>query len=794
MEPKQILVEQLVIDYFQQRPDTEVRFSADGSCKVSLNSAKAQQAFFGNRELILLFDPLQAIEVQDGELISATHPILEVIRNDLKSDTTIDLRITEAHVILQPLDQDGGVTIPNLYFHDTRQLISYKQSFIPLFVFTYQVVYDTDERSENLLRLSYNACTGELKPEILTHLETILLEEGSPAQDRAPKQLSLEELLKNGRQEIEKRIYSDLQNVEHQISERLSADKIRLTKHLEAEIAELRSSNVFERQQLEERLKKDIGELEQKYFCHVRVRLLSILRLWWPELSYNITFSSTRGDYKITDISYNLIEGKPEFPSCSICGNDSVFDVCTAGHHTSCGGDCHEEIHNCAVCLDSICSSHGSACAHCGKFVCYRDREHCDYGSHLSSDYFCPDCAKESFEGKPVCLDCLEVCTSCGRNFAHKHLQSCRIDNKHVCVEGSEPCGFICQECSQISCKIHGIVTAEKTWVCIDHFEKSTCCNEIYGRSRLVKCVIVDRELLCPNTEHRSTCQDCQNAVCFDHSLPLTRHRGKRVCQNCRVGCDLCPPTRHYLRNDLAQCKTCKKLVCADHRSVCAVCGRTVCIEHLIVSVTGESLCRDDAGICAHCQKGANVHRKNELISCQLCGQYHCLSHDMICQTCGKTHFCKLHLSNLQMCESCGRASCQVDGCTTTKYKCPDCGLIYCQNCFIQGRCKTCASLKAVLEKTLSQNGHAWLAQTVRPNADQSGLELIDGMLRYEAKHTNFRSSQNNTYIVYILHSSPPGLQRLFKGDWSIANKQLRIVVRSSNKEIVRIKVENKQS
>lgn len=787
METKQTQVEKLVVSYFRQRSDTDIVYNDAGAYHVALNSVSAQQDFGSNEPLNLVFEADKLAVNFDSELISSAHPFLDVIRNDLESNQAMDPRLSEAYVLLHLLDQDGRLVIPDLTFSGGQQRFEYQLGYTPTFILTYRIVYDTDQRSENIVRLCYDAHTGELQAALLPKLERFYIASGYPVQAKNSGNIDLTRILEAGRREVERRILIDTKTIEHEISSRLMEDRERLETHYKAKMSELRVQDIVGRQQLEVRLEKDIQELENKYVCRVSIRLLSALKLWWPIVDYTINLSSRSGDLRIQGGQYDSQVGKTKFHRCPECGNHTKFEICVVGRHIKCGGTCSQGLMECATCHDSMCPDHGGPCNHCAQLVCKNDRESCSYGKHANSTYYCPDCLVRSFEDKPLCKNCLEYCGYCERPFAHEHMNTCRVGGERICqAHNSNPCGQICQECDQITCKDHGIYTAEQTWVCSDHARTASCCERVFALSRLEECCVAINELLCP--DHRFECADCSKTVCETHSSTLKNHKGKRVCDNCRVTCDLCSNDLSYIARDLAQCVTCSKIVCVNHRQTCAVCNRTVCREDIIISGIGETLCSDHAGRCDHCASDQAIYRKENLKACVFCGASTCKEHHTSCEICERTYVCNQHLSELPQCTSCGRTSCQTNGCSTEMQICRDCGMAYCSHCFTRnGQCTTCADLFKLGVSQASQKVIDWLRRT-RQMTTGENQELINAMLQHETRIT-FKQKKNNTYQVFVVRCDPPLIQKFLSWHWSLSDRQMRIVIDAQGK-IKRIKSE----
>jgi hypothetical protein len=705
LDLKQTQIENLVVEYFQQRADTEVTLDRGGLYQVVLKSDVAQTDFGGRRQFGLIFDSELAYENPERELITANHPFLDIIRNDLERDPQADPHLGEAHLLAQLLSPEGQVAVPHLNFSSNAQRVEYQTSYRPTFILTYRVIYETDERYESLIHLCYDAATGSPQPELLPLLSKVFPLEGAPSGVHVASNLNLARVLTVGRKEIEARVATNSQIMGGQMTALLESEKNRLREHYQSQIAHISPRDIVSREQLKDTLEKDIADLEHKLTCHVRVQLLSVLRLWWPFVEYKATFAGNQSSFAIDGIRYSSQTGQTSFFRCEKCGNQTRYDICVVEQHALCGGRCSQGLTECATCHDVYCTEHGGACSDCSAPVCSHDRRRCSYGKHKEKEYYCPNCLVESFEGRLLCKQCAQYCDKCHRAFPHGKMAVCRIGHEHVCLgHGYKPDGFTCEDCGQTTCAEHGVRTSDGKWACQDHVRTATCCHKTYLRSVIVKCSVDAGEWLCP--DHSVTCMDCGQAVCEKHSSKLARHRGKFVCANCRATCDLCTAEhleRSYLKRDLAVCATCRTAVCPDHREVCAVCKQVVCKQHLRVSsVGGQYLCPEHAQVASCCQR---TFIKSQLLPCgDNRNEALCPEHRVTCLSCGAA-VCETHRSGLhsypgqftcqrcaRVCSSCppGRnhlerdlAACQIcnkSTCAEHRYVCVVGGEVVCRN------------------------------------------------------------------------------------------------------------------
>lgn len=688
MDTKQAILKEVVVSYFRQRVDTEIRAVTPALYDVVLKSNVAQTDFGGRQQLLLIFDAEQAYEHPEGELIVPGHPFLEVMANDLEREASADPRLAELHVLPNILAPSGETSVPQLTFTGSRFEASAAIDYHAYLVLTYRASYDTEERSEDIVRLCYDAETGSPRHDLISQIASLMRRDGAPPGQSAHHLQNLAGILQQGRQEILARIEPDLFTIDRQINERLNSEKKRLSDYYEGRSGWQAAQDTTDHDQNQAMLAKDVEEIERKLSCRVRVELLSVARFWWPLVDYVVAVSGCRGEFDITGIRYDAAIGTTTYRKCPECGNTDRFGICVSGRHTSCIGQCRQDLAYCATCQDPFCPEHGGPCQHCQKPACQADRQRCSYGHHSQNDFFCPDCLVASYENKPLCLDCQEHCAHCGRSFPHERMVSCRVGGERLCYEHAlAPDGLRCPECQQLTCREHGRELGSGEWACRDHARAATCCDRVFGLSALVSCCNDPHEALCP--EHRSQCRGCGQAVCEHHRAPLAGRRNQYVCQTCSRECDLCGTKKHYLATDLATCCVCHKPMCTAHRALCAVCGTTVCATHLQKDVAGRVLCPEHARTSTCCKRIFAVTElqpcrsdAHELLcpdhrtTCQGCGGIICETHRLplqnhpgqyTCQTCRRTcSLCepsKAYLAtDLGTCQTCGKAVCSTHG------------------------------------------------------------------------------------------------------------------------------------
>lgn len=622
MEAKQTQLESLIVNYFRLRDDVDVRRIGAGAYHVELDSDIARIDFGGRSgrrdKIILVFDPNRAYEYPDSELITPSHPFLDIIRNDLERDPQADPRIADAHVRPQLISPAGELVAPQLIFSEQCLTGDVGVSYRASLLIAYRVIYETDERIEQTVRLCYDAETAQPRHELIPFFDKRLLHDGPPSGEHSLDLQQPHHILEAARREIEGRVKEDLAGLVRELYARFEEEQRRIDEHFAAQLSTLPARDTVARARLQSEQEKELGDLRRKLDHRCTIQLSSVLRVWWPEISYDLLFPGSHAPFALQPVTYDSARHRHSVEPCPRCGNWTRFDVCVAGKHLLCGDACHERIVHCSVCHDSACATHGGPCATCGQPVCQHDREHCAYGTHLAYSYHCPSCLIQSFERRPLCVTCAEKCPRCERDFPHELMAPCRVCTERICAgHNADPDGSVCTECGAVACRTHGMHTARDAWVCIDHASTGTCCTRVFGRSQLQECCVDRRERLCP--EHNQTCAGCRGAVCETHRSPLFGRKHMVVCDSCRHSCELCGPERAYLASDLQTCAVCETtLYCSSHGSelpACAGCGRRSCGANgcspaaLECSGCGMSYCHHclDNGTCSACRSMQQV-------------------------------------------------------------------------------------------------------------------------------------------------------------------------------------------
>ncbi len=718
MDQRQRKIETLFTEYFRHRPDAAMEPVANGAYCLKLRSDHARGQFGGREEFILVFDAEKSYEHPDWELINSRHPFLEVVRNDLGSLNREDPRLAEAYLSPQPVSPGGEILLPHLQVNGAISRIEYEYLYQPLWVLSYKVVFEADERQDYILRLCFDAWTGENRDDVMPHLSRLPLCAGRPDSATDLGQfLSLETIIKRGRAVIETRVRPELSAFAAGYARQLEADRQRLEQFYEQEAGKLHPRDEEGRQRLRATLQKEIKDLEEKYACRARASLVSALLLWEPVISYQVAASSHTAAFTIGGIHYRGVSDNTEVQPCPRCGNVQNLAICSAGQHAFCGLlECVEQA-QCRACGDLYCPEDGGNCTHCSDAACRAHQAVCEYGSHQPTAKFCSRCIETSFEERSICADCATNCQLCARIFPGEMIAECRPGGESFCLaHDRQPDGEICVECRRPSCRQHGRVTAERVWTCADHSQAASCCQQFFGNSRLAVCTADQKEILCPT-----------------------------------------------------------------HRLMCAVGQETVCRQHVISSWRNEPLCAKHAGRCVSCSRlqSPRIHRTDRLGRCVICAGAVCGEHAVRCDVCQSTYFCAEHRLAQPACASCGRVSCNAQGCRAEDAKCQLCLMQYCRHCL--GRdsvCTTCTN-----QGSMDRASRVYpLLEALQSAPDERLRQVAQAMLK-SFNECVMTSAENLTYRVVVMEHRP--------ARWKLWQKaaRLRIVTRLDD-SIVRVKPE----
>ena len=246
------------------------------------------------------------------------------------------------------------------------------------------------------------------------------------------------------------------------------------------------------------------------------------------------------------------------------------------------------------------------ACPHCGKppaelVVC--KHEHC------------------------TCDACTMRCSVCAEDFCADHgIASCRMDEQPACEEHAR----VCQSCRLAHCSTHEGLCAEG-----DHPACSACLE---------------------------ACGSCGRVVCNRHtqqSRPDAPKGSRRLCAACVRYCE--GGTNEPVGVDeVTQCASCGKSVCAAHQAVCVVDGLVHCSRHLHRTDASRRLvCGDHRVSCA--EEPAAIFASDEVEGCPVCGKDVCAQHRAACAYCGR-QVCTADLAQQsRRCATCAQLVAVID-------------------------------------------------------------------------------------------------------------------------------------
>lgn len=604
---------------------------SDGEFLLTLQSNVARDQFGDKETVSLTFEAERAYHHPDWELINPTHPYLEVIRNDLASSAAENPRLSEAYFPPQPVSSSGKITIPHISFDGPISNVEYQTVYRPHFLLTYKAIFESDERQDYVLRLCFDARTGQSKFEIVPQLAKLPLQDGRPPDIANHDDLcNIEDVLKKGRHEIDARVGAEVAAITVRHSEQLSKEKERLEKHYNKQIELTDKRDEDGRKKFREALQKEVDDFEKKYAFRSRIYLTSILLLWIPMLSYRLTVAGGTTTFFVDGAEYDSGSDRISFQTCSKCGNKEYFSICCAAKHAFCGDSSCASKSVCGDCRDVYCEIHGTDCSLCAAECCLAHSLKCPYGTHPANAAFCLTCSKVSFDQQNICAECAADCEICARVFPQEMITSCRVGDESFCFGHAEGVdGDFCSECGDAVCKLHGRTVEENEWACIEHSHESSCCQNVFGYSHLTSCA------------------------------------GDR-----------------------------NELLCVTHRTACAVGAEAVCDSHIVKSWQGEPLCPIHVGKCIRCipLTAERIYRTDHLSKCSVCSEKVCKDHIERCQVCQANDFCVDHEDSLEACQSCSRISCAQRGCSIKSSVCRLCKMSYCRHCFgSSGICFTCA-------------------------------------------------------------------------------------------------------
>jgi hypothetical protein len=623
-------LERLMLEYFRRREGTRIQAEDLATFVVDLDDSG--RLAFGATPLHITIGG--SVFGDDVEPLTATHAHLAVVRNDLSSGAYGDPKVADLVAVSQLLDTNGELQPPGLVFEGAVPEVGYlsRQSDYDLvYGLFFRVVYESDERSDNIVPVFYDVSARAEAREVAKCFDLLTLRSGLPTgRPTEDEKKSAPPIVAHARGIIEAKVRSDAANLANSIAVRLEADRVRVEKHYTDELAGVSDRDAGRKEKLVALCKKDLDELSDKYSLRVMIRLQSLVRLWLPVVKYRLLAKGKRRSREFLEITYRPDFVRARHAVCPHCHNEERYVICLVGGHLACG-PCAGPAVDCGVCGDPTCKLHRRVCSVGGEILC---------ASHED-----------------------------------------------------DPCERHCEECGVSICISHGIATVEKTLVCPQHAKTSTCCGRQFGASHVVGCVSDPTESLC--TSHRHSCAGCGQPVCQTHSALLVDSPKRRVCRKCRgmcadcgnglaylssdlracsfcdrilcanhrascvacgrvvdkaharqttIGvlcpmdaatCSQCPNGTYHLKSDLRGCTACKRPFCLAHVTVCYVCGRHVCEHDLRLGIGGQVLCPSDAGSCQQCPAG-RYHLKSDLRSCSFCKRFLCMAHLAVCSVCGR--------------------------------------------------------------------------------------------------------------------------------------------------------------
>jgi hypothetical protein len=476
-----------------------------------------------------------------AELITAEHPLLDhYILNFLRRDG--DLRVVQAW--LPPLTHgaDGRISIPGVGFRIMGAKVAIATRWRPVAILTWDVTYSTDLPIHSRLRLAMDAQTGAEIPGLLGRVPLDGLRDGRPEES----DISLRAALEAGERLALERVRQDLAVFGAEIEARVEADRSRIQRHLDAELARLEAgygNDASAREQVDEWARNELDGLVSKYRCTALLSLREVMCAWFPSLGWTLRVPGRTRNLVSSEFHWSPIDGLSR-PACARCGDPSVYAACIPGQHvhcvctvargpcTTCGEvGCEVHIGTCAIGGELLCGDHMGACAGCGASVC--------------DDHSAPAHGRPSSR---VCPRCARSCTGCppGVSWVAADLEKCAS-----CKEG----------------------------VCSVHLETCAACRDFHCVDHLV--LAADGTLLCERD--RAECRHCA-ADANVHRRPLTRCVvcGGGTCGAHQCTCGVCGTRSYGSTHALKACRgcgreSCGQGECAADNSVCAGCHLSYC-------------------------------------------------------------------------------------------------------------------------------------------------------------------------------------------------------------------------
>lgn len=318
-----------------------------------------------------------------------------------------------------------------------------------------------------------------------------------------------------------------------------------------------------------------------------------------------------------TLVAQRPLAGRQEWSvGCEACGATKTAWVAVCVHdHVGCS-TCTAE---CAVCNDTFCRHHGTACHVDGRSVCDTHartchscrREHC-----ATHEGICDD------GGHGACSSCLAPCAACGRDICESHALKSTADAPRGPRRFCHACAMYC--------------------------EGGT--GEIVGPDEVADCASCSR-VVCQR--HQARCDVDGKVHCSKHLRRTDRSR-RLVCEADRTVCSH-EPNSVFAGDELATCASCGRVGCDQHVLECIGDLRRHCAEHLKVV-------RDRPGALACPQHQSQCHVDGAVFTvagtrpCPCCGRTTCREHTRECTNC-KRLVCAQDFDDQKpkVCATCGK-------------------------------------------------------------------------------------------------------------------------------------------
>ncbi len=307
--------------------------------------------------------------------------------------------------------------------------------------------------------------------------------------------------------------------------------------------------------------------------------------------------------------------------------------------------------------------------------VLERDGLHAEHTVHVDlyqggmEHGLCACCHKPTGHSLELCSGGHILCADCVRICASCGLLTCVVCGANECARcGATACG----QCAQTCDDCQRAVCAEHSLRC-GRCERNSCTT---CGGHCIRC----ETPLCAN--HRATCSVCGGAVCDACSLECARCQktlcassagecsvcGRVHCPQCLGRCEHCN-AEVCLSHSLI-CESCSAVTCREHGAQCAACGSLRCQQHISTcSVCSRPLCDECAGKCDRC--GSTICARHG-VRCAICHKWVCKDHSGRCGTCNGA-VCDDHTEH---CIPCGSTLCQPHA-----LRCGNCGELYCNRC-----------------------------------------------------------------------------------------------------------------